>query len=140
MLSRFDPFAELSRLSDEFRNSRGDRRGFNFQPAVDIYEDKESIVVKAELPGVKAEDVNVNVEKNVLTISGERKLHKEDNKDGYHRIETAYGTFTRSFSLPSTLDSDTIDARLEEGILTLKLRKKAQAQPKRIEVKAPAKA
>ncbi len=140
MLSQFNPFAELSRLSDELRSSRGDRRGYTFQPAVDIFEDKESIIVKAELPGVKTEDINVNVEKNVLTISGERKLHHEENKDGYHRIETSFGSFTRSFALPSTLDAETIDAQLDQGILTLKLRKKEKAPPKKVEVKAPARA
>jgi HSP20 family protein len=139
MIGRFDPFAELSRLQDEMSRvahaTREDRREFQFQPVVDIFEAKDAIVVKAELPGVKADDVNIHVEKNLLTISGERRLENEENRDGYHRIESTYGTFSRSFSLPNHVNSEAIDANLENGILTLRMPKRAEAQPRKIQVK-----
>ena len=139
MIGRFDPFAELSRLQDEMARvghaTRQDRREFQFQPVVDIFEAKDAIVVKAELPGVKAEDVNIHVEKNLLTISGERRLENEENRDGYHRIESAYGAFSRSFALPNHVQSEGIDASLDNGILTLRMPKRAEAQPRKIQVK-----
>jgi HSP20 family protein len=137
LIRRFDPFAEMSRLQDEMNQLfAGDgRRGVGFVPAVDIYEDKEGFHLKAELPGVKADDVHVNVENNVLTLRGERKLEREDKKDGYHRIERAYGSFTRSFVLPNTADADKVHADLKDGVLTVLVPKKSEAQPRRIEVK-----
>ena len=140
MIGRFDPFAELSRLQDEMSRvahaTRNDRREFQFQPVVDIFEGKDAIVVKAELPGVKPEDVNIHVEKNLLVISGERKLEHEENRDGYHRIESTYGAFSRSFSLPNHVDTSSIDANLDAGVLTLRMPKRAEAQPRKIEVKS----
>jgi HSP20 family molecular chaperone IbpA len=94
LIRRFDPFAEMSRLQDEMGGLfGGDSRRSGFTPLVDIYEDKEGFHVKAELPGVKPEEVHVNVENNMLTLRGERKLEKEDKREGYHRIERAYGSF-----------------------------------------------
>jgi HSP20 family protein len=137
LIRRFDPFAEMSRLQDEMNQFMGTegRRGAGFVPAVDIYEDKEGFHIKAELPGVKGEDVHVNIENNVLTLRGERKLEREDKREGYHRIERAYGSFTRSFVLPNTADADKVQADLKDGVLTVFVPKKSEAQPRRIEVK-----
>ncbi|MBK7396272.1 MAG: Hsp20/alpha crystallin family protein [Myxococcales bacterium] len=130
-LHRWDPFAEISRITDEFnRNVRPAR----FVPAVDIYEDAESLVLRAELPGVDPKDVDVSVDKNVLTVRGERKQQRSEEKEGWHRVESSYGQFTRSFTLPQTVDSDAIDANLEQGILTLRLPKKTAPQPKKVAV------
>jgi HSP20 family protein len=139
MLGNWDPFAEMSRLQDEFARvaaGRGRRRELAFQPAVDIYEEKDAMYVKAELPGVSPEDVNISVENHLLTISGERKFERNTDRDGYHRVECAYGSFARSFALPNTVNVEAIEANLEHGILTLRLPKRAEAQPRRIQVKA----
>ena len=140
MLGRWDPFVEMSRLQDELsrmgaQRDQRDKREIAFQPVVDIFEDEGHIFVKAELPGVKPDDVNISVENHVLTLSGERKFERETNRDGYHRIESTYGAFTRSFSLPQTVDTESIDASMDHGVLTLKLPKRAEAQPRRISVK-----
>ena len=136
MLRRFDPFAEVRRLQDEMDGWLGATGRTGFTPAVDIYEDKESISVRAELAGMKAEDVHVSVENNVLTLRGERKLEREDQKQGYHRIERAYGAFTRSFALPQLVDAEKIHAEMKDGVLTLRLPKKGEPQPRRVEIKA----
>lgn len=133
MLTRFDPFAELNRFH------RGVSRGVEgnvWSPAVDIFEDKESIQVRAELPGVKNDDVKIDVENNILTLHGERKLENEDKRDNYHRVERFYGSFTRQFMLPRTVDAEHIDARLESGVLTVRLPKKAEVKPRSITVKS----
>lgn len=135
MLTRFDPFAEMSRLQDEMRRTWGGSSS-SFSPAVDIFEDKEGIHVKAEVPGMKAEDIHLQVENNVLTLSGERKLEKEDRRDGYHRIERAYGRFSRSFVLPNLVDAEKIVAQVKDGVLSVLLPKKAEAQARRVEVRS----
>jgi HSP20 family protein len=134
----FDPFAELSRLQDEFfaRPTRREVRPPSFRPAVDIHESKDAIVVKAELPGVKVEDVSIHVENHVLTLTGERKLEQTKDDDGWHRVESSYGSFTRSFQLPNTVNTEAIDATMNDGVLTLKLPKRAEVQPRRIAVKS----
>ncbi len=139
-LNRWDPFTEIARLQDEMSRHLmpTERRMGGFVPAVDIYEDKDAIYVKAELPGVKPEEVNLHVENNILTLTGERKLEKEDKREGYHRVERTYGAFTRSFALPNNVAADQVQADMSEGILTVKIPKKAEAQPKRIEVRAGA--
>lgn len=135
MLSRFDPFAELTRFQNEM--ARGfDPGARSFSPAVDIHEDKEGITVRAELPGVKPEEVKVDVENNVLTLSGERKLEHQDKKDGYHRIERWYGSFSRQFMLPRTVDAEHIDAQLKDGVLVVRLPKKSEIKPRQISVKS----
>jgi HSP20 family protein len=135
-LSRWDPFGEMQRLTDQmFRawGGPGERQGF--APAVDIYEDNDAIRVRAELPGVRPEDVHIDVENNVLTISGERKLEREENREGYHRIESSYGSFARSFALPESVDPDKVDAEIEQGILEVRIAKKPEVAPKRIQVR-----
>jgi len=101
---------------------------------VDIYETGESVVVKAELPGLTKEQVGIEVKDGVLTLKGERKVEKEVKEENYHRIERAYGTFQRSFSLPATVDQEKISAVLKEGVLEVTLPKKEQAKPKQINV------
>lgn len=133
-LSRWDPFSEISRLQGDLNRLWGESRA-GLSPAVDIFEEDGTIVMKAEVPGMKAEDIQVNVENGILTLSGERKLENEDKRDGYHRIERSYGSFSRSFALPKTVDGEAIDANLDAGVLTLRLPKQEAAQPKRIEVR-----
>jgi len=136
-LSRWNPFNEMQRLRDElFRGWPGQSTEMQtFAPAVDIYEDEGMITVSAQVPGVKAEEVHIDVENNVLTLSGERKLEREDKREGYHRIESSYGSFTRSFVLPESADAEKVEANLSDGVLTVRIPKRAEAAPKRIEVK-----
>jgi HSP20 family protein len=137
ILSRWNPFNEMQRLTDQlvrgWTGPGGEMQ--NFAPAVDIYEDEGMITVSAQLPGVKAEDVNIEVEAGVLAISGERKLEREDKREGYHRIESSYGSFTRTFVLPESADADKVEANLSDGVLTLRIPKRPEAAHKRIEVK-----
>jgi HSP20 family protein len=138
-LSRWDPFGEMQRLTDHMLRAFGsDVERRTFAPAVDIYEDDAAICVKAELPGVKPEDLKISVESNVLTFSGERKLERSEEREGYHRLERSYGTFTRSFALPESVKADEVEADLSDGVLTLRIPKKAEVAPKRIEVKSHA--
>jgi len=104
-------------------------------PAVDIAEHDDEYLVKVELPGVNKEDVKITIESNVLTIRGEKKQEKETKKENYHRVERNYGSFQRSFTLPSTVKSDKIDASYKDGILSISLPKAEEAKPKQIEVK-----
>ena len=137
MLSVWDPFADLNRIQREFEKSYfGPRtRPADFAPAVDVQEDAENLVLRAELPGVKKEDVDVSVDSNVLTLKGVRKLEKEEEGRRYHRIERSYGTFVRQFQIPSNIDATKIDASLNDGVLTLKLAKKQELKPRKIDVK-----
>jgi HSP20 family protein len=105
-------------------------------PPCDVFETAKEIVIRAELPGLKKEQVNVSVENNLLTIFGERKFEEETRRENYHRIEFAYGDFRRSFTLPQFVDPAKISAEFKEGILTLKLPKREEAKPKQIEVTA----
>lgn len=133
MLVRWDPFEEMSRLHDHFFSGRGLARQ-GFQVAVDIREEDDAFYVDAEVPGLSAEDIKVDVEKNVLTLSGERKIEKEETKDKYRRVERQYGSFTRSFTLPETVDTDHISADLKDGVLELRLPKTQAPKPKSISV------
>jgi HSP20 family protein len=136
ILSRWDPFGEMQRLTDQVvRSWTGETPARSFAPAVDIYEDDDAIVVSAELAGVKPEDVHIDVENNVLTLSGERKLEREEKREGYHRIESLHGNFARSFALPDTADAEKVEADMNEGILTVRIPKKPETTHKRIEVK-----
>lgn len=138
MLTRFDPFAEMSRLQDQlFRHNPQApiASEFAFRPTVDIFEDESSIQLKADLAGVKPADVQIEVENNVLTVRGERKMEHEEKKKGYHRVERAYGSFSRSFALPESVDSEKIDAAFKDGVLNLTLPKRPAAQKKQIPVK-----
>jgi HSP20 family protein len=144
---KYDPFREMRSLQDEVNRlfassfSRGNggesdlMRGA-WSPQVDIFENQNEIVLEAELPGMKPEDVDISIENNVLTIHGERKFEKKDENDNFHRVERSYGTFTRSFTLPPTVQSENANAEFENGVLRLTLAKREEAKPRRIEIKA----
>jgi HSP20 family protein len=122
-------FGELARPGYEGQESTRP-----WQPLVDIVETAQAYEVRAELPGVQKDNVQLAVENNVLTLSGERKFEKDVNKENYHRIERLYGTFTRSFSLPNRVDAERVEARFENGLLTVVIPKAAEAQPRKIEI------
>jgi HSP20 family protein len=144
---RWEPFRDLvslqermNRLFDEsFRGinrtgSEEDWVGGSWAPAVDIYEQNGNIVLKAELPGVDPKDVDVRVENNILTLRGERKLDNEVKRESYHRVERAYGSFTRSFTLPNVVDTEKIKAEYKDGLLRMTLPTKDEAKPKQISI------
>jgi HSP20 family protein len=106
-----------------------------WSPSCDIYETDNEIVVKAEIPGVKKEDVKVSLQDGLLTISGERKFEEETKKENYLRVERGYGSFTRSFTLPSSVDAKKIGAEFKDGMLEVKLQKSEEAKPKEVEIK-----
>ncbi len=142
-LVRWEPFGRdfarmANRLNRAFdpRFEDTDRESLGiWNPPVDIFEEKDELVLKAELPGMKKEDIEVRIENNVLTLQGERKRESETKEDGYYRSERAYGTFSRSFSLPTSLDTSKIGAEYKDGILTVSLPKAEEAKPKQIDVK-----
>ena len=141
MLARWDPLGDLQRMQEEVNRLFDDRlvaRGgesVGWTPSVDIFEDEEGIALRFELAGVDPKDVDIRFENGVLTLRGERKLEREEKRDNYHRVELSYGTFTRSFSLPATIDAEKIKAESKNGILNVMLPKKAEAKPKSIQVK-----
>jgi HSP20 family protein len=139
MLSSWNPFSELMRFGETAERWPFGQYSQRFSPAVDIREEKDAIVISAELPGMKPEEVNVSVDGNLLTISGERKFEHEQKEEGYRRIERSYGSFSRSFTLPDTVAIDRLDAEMKEGVLTIRLPKTEKAQPKRIAVKSSTK-
>jgi HSP20 family protein len=140
-LSRFEPF-RVSTLQDQFNrlfNQAFDRSAEEgsltpWAPAVDIYETEHELVVKADLPDVKPEELDIRVENNILTIRGERKFEKKVNENNYLRVERSYGSFSRSFSLASTVNSEAIKAEYKDGVLTLTVPKREEAKPKQIKV------
>jgi HSP20 family protein len=103
-------------------------------PPVDIYENGDNLVLKAELPGLSPEDVEIRVQDNTLYLKGERKFEKEVEEQSYHRVERSYGTFTRTFSLPNSIDADKVAANYKDGVLTLTMPKKEEAKPKTIKI------
>ena len=137
MLTLWDPFADINRLHNGLFHRAWHEEEPEFRPSVDIYEEEKAFVVKAELAGVKLEDIKIELDKNVLTVSGERKLEKKEDKEGknsYHRIERRYGSFSRSFSLPESVKSDGIDAAYNEGVLTVTIPKLPESLPREIKV------
>ena len=143
VLTRWDPFRELSslqnRMSRLFEEQYGGGRedaltAGAFVPPVDIYEDEHSIQLKLEVPGIEEKDLDVRVENNVLTVSGERKFEKEEKEENFRRVERRYGSFTRSFTLPNTVNAEDVSANYENGVLKIKLGKRAEAKPKQIKV------
>jgi HSP20 family protein len=142
MLTRWDSLRELARAQEEMQHAFGDERllfrageSVGWTPACDIYEDGEEIAVRADLAGVDPKNVEIRFENGVLILKGERNLEQEDKRENYHRIELSYGTFTRSFSLPATIDSEQIRAESKQGVLLIHLPKKLEAKPKSIQVK-----
>ena len=142
---RFDPFREMAQMQDRINRIFGDaytrrhdddltQRGEWF-PAVDIYENaNQEIVLKAELPGIVREDIDVRVEHNTLTLRGERKRDTDVKQEQFHRVERSYGSFSRSFSLPSRIDTARVRAEFKDGVLAITLPVKAEAKPRQIEV------
>jgi HSP20 family protein len=141
MLTRWDPWRELARAQDEFGRLFDDRMNFRagesvgWTPSVDIFEDEEGLTLSFELAGVEPKDVDIRFENGVLTLKGERKLEREEKKENYHRVERSYGSFTRSFSLPVSVDAEKIRAESKNGVLRVFLPKKSEAKPKSIQVK-----
>jgi HSP20 family protein len=144
---RWEPFRDLQAVQDRLNRVfdeafRGTPRGNDdewalggsWAPSVDIFEHEGNLVLKAELPGVDPKDVDVRVENNVLTLRGERKFETEVKKEKYHRVERAYGTFSRSFTLPNVVDTEKIKAEYKDGVLQVTLPQREEAKPKQIQV------
>ena len=127
---------EIDRLNRMFTDFYGEAFSRSaWVPAVDIYEtDAHEVVLKAELPDMKREDISVTFENGVLTLKGERKFEQETKKENFHRIERRHGTFSRSFTLPNTVDASRISAAYKDGILTIRLPQREEAKPKQIDV------
>jgi HSP20 family protein len=143
-ITRYDPFRDLKSLQDEvnrlfstnFSRSFGEE-GFTrgaWTPNVDIFENKDEIVLEAELPGMNREDFELTIENNVLTLRGERRFEKKDEADNYHRVERAYGAFSRSFTLPQTVSSENASAEYKNGVLRVVLLKREEVKARRIEI------
>jgi HSP20 family protein len=142
---RYNPFRELRGLQDEMNRIftsvapvSGDREelfGGAWSPRVDIFENKDSLVLEAELPGMKREDFDLSFENNVLTLTGERKFEKKTDEDNYHRVERAYGSFTRSFTLPQTVTAEGATAEFQNGMLHVSLPKREETKARKIEIK-----
>jgi HSP20 family protein len=142
---RYDPFRDLRSLQEEVNRlfSSNLSRGFGeegiargaWNPSVDIYENKEQIVLEAELPGMNREDFELSVENNVITLRGQREFEKKDESDNYHRVERSYGSFTRSFTLPQTVSAEGATAEFRNGVLKVTLPKREETKARRIEIK-----
>jgi HSP20 family protein len=128
---------EMNRLFNDFFASTPDRTGegtFSWSPLVDITETKDDIIVNAEVPGMKKDDIKIVIQDNVLTLKGERQKEKEEKEKKYHRVERSYGTFERSFSLPVSIQVDQVKADYKEGVLTIHLPKAEEAKPKEVSI------
>ena len=141
-ITRWDPFHNLSTLQEQvnrlFEGSlprRSDQSALTtWAPAVDIYETENELVLKADLPDVNEKDLDIRIESNILTIKGERKLEEKVKEDNYLRVERTYGSFSRSFSLPSTVDNGSIKADYKNGVLTVELPKRAESKPRQVKI------
>jgi HSP20 family protein len=141
-LVRWDPIRELdslqndmNRLFDRFfegRAANGTAR--RWIPAMDLVETDDHLVLRGDLPGMTEDDVNIEIKDNVLTVSGERKTEREDKREGYHRAERAFGSFSRSLSLPAGVDADKVEANFDNGVLEVRIPKPAEAKPTRVEI------
>jgi HSP20 family protein len=143
VITRWEPFREFSTLQDRlnrlFQQSVSEGREeslttSSFAPAVDVYEDDHQVTLKIEVPGIDEKDIDVRLENNTLTVTGERKLEKEEKEENYRRVERQYGSFTRSFTLPQTVDAEGVSAQYDRGVLKITLAKKAEAKPKQIKI------
>jgi HSP20 family protein len=142
-ITRWEPFGGLTSLQDQVnrlfdntfaRGRNGESDLAAWAPAVDIYETEQELVVKADLPEVEEKDIDVRVENNTLTIRGERKLEKNVDQDNFLRVERTYGAFTRSFSLPNTIQIDGIHAENKNGVLTVHMPKREESKPKQVKI------
>jgi len=144
LITRWEPFRKFSVLQDRmnrlFQNNLAGGRdeelaaNTGFAPAVDVYEDEHNITLKLEVPGIDEKDIDIRLENHTLTVRGERKFEKEEKEENFHRIERRYGSFFRSFTLPTVVDSENVKADYEKGVLKISLAKKAEAKPKQIKV------
>jgi HSP20 family protein len=141
-IARLEPFRGISTLQDQFnrlfnesfRTPREEVALTTWAPAVDIYETPNELVVKADLPDVNEKDIDVHVENNLLTIRGERKFEKSVSEENFLRVERTYGAFSRSFSLPNTLNAEAIGAEYKNGVLTVTLPKREESKPRQVKV------
>jgi HSP20 family protein len=145
MLARWDPIREMeglqrsiNRLFDDASSAR--RQGQEgatamWAPAVNTYEDKDAFLLSCDLPGMDQKDVKLNLDNNMLTIFGTRRLEHEDKRENYQRVECLFGTFNRSFTLPATVDAGKIEAKMENGVLKIRLPKREESKPKQIDIK-----
>src|ERR1700687_4090291 len=143
-VTRWDPVREFTTIQDRmnrlFRDSYGTEGREEaltttaFAPPVDVYEDEHNVTLKIEVPGIDEKDIDVRIENNTLTVHGERKFEKDEKEENYRRVERQYGSFTRTFTLPNTVDTEGVSANYEKGVLKVKLSKKAEAKPKQIKV------
>ena len=144
---RWDPFRDLvtlrdrmNRLFEDVVTSRGEEKDLvasSWAPSVDIFETENEVVLTAEVPGIDEKDIEIKVEDNSLTIRGERKFEKETKEENYHRIERAYGSFFRSFTLPAFVDQDRIEAEHENGVLKIRMPKRAELKPRKVKILKP---
>jgi HSP20 family protein len=144
---KWDPFRDIvtlrdrmNRLFEDMTTLRGEEKDFaasSWAPAVDIYETENEVVLTAEIPGVDEKGIEIKVEDNTLTLKGERKFEKETKEENYHRIERAYGSFSRSFSLPTYVDLDKIEAEHENGVLKIRMPKKPDLKPRKVKILKP---
>jgi HSP20 family protein len=134
-LTHFDPLANIRIFEDAFTRMLAEPQPNRpWSPAVDIFETENELVLKADLPDVNQDAIDVRVENQTLTIAGERKFEKQDTGKGYHRMERSYGTFVRSFAVPNTFDTESIAAEYKNGVLSVTLPKKEAAKPRQIKV------
>jgi HSP20 family protein len=139
---KYDPFRELRSLQDEMTrlfagvapSNREEFMSGGWAPNVDIFENKDHLVLEADLPGMKREDIDLSIENNVITLHGERKFEKKAEGDNYHRVERSYGSFTRSFTLPQTVSSEGVQAEFKNGVLRVSLPKREETKARKIEV------
>jgi HSP20 family protein len=142
VLTRWNPYRELNVLQNRMNRLFDAQFGGReeslttgaFVPPVDVYEDEQSIQLKLEVPGIDEKDLDVKVENNTLTVSGERKFEKEEKEENFHRVERRYGSFTRSFTLPNTVNTEEVQADYDHGVLKIRLAKRVEAKPKQIKV------
>ena len=149
-LTRWNPLQDMQSIQQQFNQILEPffRRGFDFGeelrstgwvPPVDIEETTDRLILRAELPGFKPENVDIQFENGVLTLKGERRFENENQQKNFHRIERSYGTFVRTFALPGTVDAERTTASYKDGILELQMPKREEAKPRRIEINTPAK-
>jgi len=141
LLTKWDPFREFNAMNERAgnflaRNWVGPLSTTAWNPSVDIFENDNEVVVKAELPGMDAKNIEVRLENNVLTLKGERRFEKETKEESYHRVEREYGTFSRAFALPTTVNDDKVTAEYKDGVLKVVLPKKEEIKSKPIKIAA----
>lgn len=150
-LTRFQPYGEFSTMQDrtnhinrifrELYSTQGPEEPLtntSFLPPVDVYEDEHNVTLKLEVPGIDEKDIDVRIEGNTLTVHGERSIEKNEKEENFRRIERQFGSFTRSFTLPGTVDPGQVAANYDKGVLKISLAKKTEAKPKQIKVQVGA--